>query len=74
MRKNLLHDAMSGCGDYVEIYDGRDASAPLLAHVTGVVTDARGAQDSFTSTGRNVFVRFVTDTGNYGLTGKYVAN
>lgn len=58
-----------GCGDYVEIYDGRDASAPLLAHVTGAVTDARGAQDSFTSTGRNMFVRFVTDTGNWGLTG-----
>eukprot|EP01047_Picozoa_sp_COSAG01_P046767 COSAG01_NODE_4416_length_5047_cov_4.569523_5_plen_390_part_00 len=58
-----------GCGDYIEIYDGRDATAPLIAHVTGVVTDARGAQDSFTSTGRNMFVRFVTDTGNYGLTG-----
>ena len=26
-------------------------------------------EDTFTSTGRDMFVRFVTDEGNYGLTG-----
>jgi hypothetical protein len=26
-------------------------------------------QDSFTSTGRDMFVQFTTDNGNYGLTG-----
>jgi hypothetical protein len=56
-------------GDYVEIYDGRNAHAPLLGHITGDVTDDRIQADTFTSTGRDMFVRFVTDEGNYGLTG-----
>ena len=59
----------SAGGDYVEIYDGKDASAPLLGHVTGDVTDDRIQADTFTSSHRNMFVRFVTDVGNYGLTG-----
>ena len=56
-------------GDYIEIYDGINAHAPLLGHITGDVTDDRLQADTFTSTGRDMFVRFVTDEGNYGLTG-----
>ena len=28
-------------GDYVEIYDGKNAHSPLLGHVTGDITDDR---------------------------------
>jgi hypothetical protein len=61
-------DCSSG-GDYVEVYDGNSAHAPLLGHLTGDVTDDRLQADTFTTTGRDMFVRFVTDEGNYGLTG-----
>ena len=71
----------------MELYDGSDADAPLIASVTGDITDLSTA-DTFTSTGeplryrchlgrillktaaislltgRNLFVRFVTDGGN----------
>lgn len=57
-------------GDYVEVFDGRNERAPSLSnHLTGDVTDDRIVLDTFTSTGRDLYVRFVTDAGNYGLTG-----
>jgi hypothetical protein len=56
-------------GDYVEIYDGRNKNAPVLGHFTGDTTDVALKRDTVTSTGRDMFVRFVTDEGNYGLTG-----
>lgn len=61
-------------GDAVEIFDGRDANAPLLGHVSGTMTDSFSVDgsvanyaDSFTSTGRDLYIRFTTDVGNYGL-------
>ena len=83
------HSLLAGLprGDAVELYDGSNADAPLIASVTGDITDLSTA-DTFTSTGaplryrchlgrillktaaislltgRNLFVRFVTDGGN----------
>lgn len=56
-------------GDFVTIYDGRNSHAKVIAKVTGDITDSRISADSFTSTGRDMFIRFTTDAGNYGLTG-----
>jgi|EP01046_Picozoa_sp_COSAG06_P035405 hypothetical protein len=53
--------------DFVYIYDGRDANAPLLGTFTGDMTDVVTMQDTVTSTGRDVFVRFKTDTSNGGI-------
>jgi len=53
--------------DFVYIYDGRDANAPLLGTFTGDMTDVVTMQDTVTSTGRDVFVRFKTDAGNGGI-------
>ena len=58
-----------GNGDFLKIYDGRDANAPLLAALNGQPTDQILAQDTVTSTGRDLYVHFETDSGNYGLTG-----
>lgn len=49
--------------DYVDIFDGPNDSAPLIARVTGDITDAVNDHDSFTSTGRNMYVKFNTDGG-----------
>lgn len=56
-------------GDFVTIYNGRNKNAKVLAKVTGDIADSRIHADSFTSSGRDMFVRFTTDKGNYGLTG-----
>ena len=53
--------------DWVFVYDGRDASAPLLGTFTGDMTDAVAGPDSVTSTGRDLFVRFKTDVSNGGI-------
>ena len=66
---NLEAGTANYAGDYIEIYDGRNEHGTVLAHVTGDVTDDRIQRDTFTSTGRDVFVRFVTDGGNVGLSG-----
>jgi hypothetical protein len=63
------HSCDENGGDFLEIYDGRDANAPLLARVTGQPTDQVLTRDSFTSTGRDMYIHFTTDAGNYGLTG-----
>jgi hypothetical protein len=63
------HSCDENGGDFLEIYDGRDATAPLLARVNGQPTDQVLLQDSFTSTGRDMYIHFTTDSGNYGLTG-----
>lgn len=63
------HSCDENGGDFLYIYDGRDENAPLLAQLNGSPTDAVLEQDTFTSTGRDMFVRFTTDAGNYGLTG-----
>ena len=55
------------CFDYVEVRDGRNANAPLLARVSDDITDAINSHDTWTSTGRNMFVKFHTDGGNGGL-------
>jgi hypothetical protein len=62
------HSCNGNGGDFLEIYDGRNEKAPLLAKMNGQPTDQVLKQDTFTSTGRDMFVRFVTDNGNYGLT------
>lgn len=56
-------------GDFVTIYDGNNKNKKVIAKVTGDITDSRIHSDSFTSSGRDMFVRFTTDKGNYGLTG-----
>lgn len=63
------HSCDENGGDFLEIYDGRDATAPLLARLNGQPTDQVLMQDSFTSTGRDMYIHFTTDAGNYGLTG-----
>jgi hypothetical protein len=63
------HSCDANGGDFLKIYDGRDNSSTLLAALNGQPTDAVRQQDSFTSTGRDLYVKFETDTGNYGLTG-----
>ena len=50
--------------DYLKVYDGRNADAPLLASLTGQPTDQVLTQDSYTSTGRDMFVQFTTDVHN----------
>ena len=55
------------CFDYVEIRDGHDENAPLIARVTGDATDQINTHDTFTSTGRNMWVKFHTDGGNGAL-------
>ena len=51
-----------GC-DYVAIYDGTDANAPVLGEFTGDNTP-----QLVSSTGRDMFIQFTTDHGNYGIT------
>lgn len=63
------HSCDGNGGDFLKIYDGRDANAPLLAAVNGQPTDAVLTQDSYTSTGRDMYVHFETDQGNAGLSG-----
>jgi hypothetical protein len=47
----------SGGGDYVEVFDGRNADAPSLSgHLTGDVTDDRIVHDTYPSTNRDLFV------------------
>ena len=58
------HSCDGNGGDFLEIYDGRNKHAKLLAKLNGQPLDAVLKQDTFTSTGRNLFVRFVTDGGN----------
>lgn len=60
--------APNGC-DFLDIYDGRNANAPLLAHWTGQPTDQVLGGDTVTSTGRDMYLHFTSDAGNYGLTG-----
>lgn len=43
----------ANCADYVAIYDGPNERSPLLARVTGEITDEINAHDTFTSSGRN---------------------
>jgi hypothetical protein len=59
--------AAGGC-DYLEVFDGRDANAPLLAHFTGRPTDQVLGGDTVTSTGRDMYLHFTSDEGN-GLIG-----
>jgi hypothetical protein len=53
--------------DRLMVYDGRNAQAKLLAAVSGDITDSISQRDTWTSSGRDLFVRFKTDTGNWGL-------
>ena len=62
------HSCNTNGGDFLEIYDGTSADAPLLGRINGQPTDAVLARDSFTTTGRDMYVHFTTDSGNYGLT------
>merc|ERR1712166_1450367 len=62
------HSCNGNGGDFLEIYDGRNKKAKLLAKLNGQPLDAVLKQDTFTSTGRDMFIRFTTDNGNYGLT------
>eukprot|EP01052_Picozoa_sp_SAG31_P001665 SAG31_NODE_56_length_29726_cov_41.443312_15_plen_465_part_00 len=62
------HSCDDNGGDFLYIYDGRNADAPLLGQLNGMPADAVYQQDTFTSTGRDLYVRFETDSGNYGLT------
>jgi hypothetical protein len=48
----------ANCIDYVAVHDGVDANAPLIRRVSGDITDQINSHDSFTSTGRNMFVLF----------------
>ena len=50
-----------------EVFDGRDATAPLLAHWTGQPTDSVLGGDTVTSTGRDMYLHFTSDVGNYGI-------
>ena len=61
------HSCDGNGGDFLYVYDGRDATAPLLGQLNGIPTDAVYQQDTFTSTGRDLFIRFTTDAGNGGL-------
>ena len=61
------HSCDENGGDFLYIYDGRDDTAPLLAQINGSPTDQVLVQDSWTSTGRDLYLRFTTDAGNYGL-------
>jgi hypothetical protein len=56
-------------GDYVAIYDGANNKGKLIAKVSGDITDDRIHADTFTSSKNNMYIEFVTDKGNYGLTG-----
>ena len=49
--------------DFVRVYDGRDANAPVLGEFTGDNTPPL-----VSSTGRDMFIQFTTDHGNYGIT------
>ena len=62
------HSCDDNGGDFLYVYDGRDENAPLLAQLNGSPTDQVLMQDTFTTTGRDMYVRFTTDAGNYGLT------
>jgi hypothetical protein len=62
------HSCNTNGGDFLEIYDGTSADAPLLGRINGQPTDAVLARDSFTTPGRDMYVHFTTDSGNYGLT------
>lgn len=53
----------ANCVDYVAIYDGPNEHSPLIARVSGEITDEVNQHDTFTSTGRNMFVKFHTDSG-----------
>ena len=50
-----------GC-DTVSVFDGADASAPLVGQFSGL-----DIPDAIQSTGNSLYVLFETDTGNYGL-------
>jgi hypothetical protein len=63
------HSCNGNGGDFLKIYDGRDAHARLMASLNGQPTDSVRIHDTFTSTGRDMYVHFETDSGNYGLTG-----
>lgn len=48
--------------DYVEAYDGLDATAPFLGRQCG-----SGSANNFGSSGANLFLRFVSDgSSNFG--------
>lgn len=49
--------------DYLRVFDGGDANAPLLGEFTGDSTPPL-----VSSTGRDMFIQFTTDHGNYGIT------
>ena len=49
--------------DYLRVFDGPDANAPSLGEFTGDSTPPL-----ISSTGRDMFVQFTTDHGNYGIT------
>ena len=72
MIENFVSAGSEGCddngGDFLYVYDERDENAPLLAQLNGSPTDQVLMQDTFTTTGRDMYVRFATDAGNYGLT------
>ena len=53
--------------DRIEIYDGANANARKIREISGDITDAANQHDTFTSSGRDMYVRFVTDGGNWGL-------
>ena len=53
--------------DRLEIYDGPNARSKLIARWSGDITDAVNTHDTVTSSGRDLYVRFVTDAGNWGL-------
>jgi hypothetical protein len=62
---------LESCCDFVRIYDGIDANAPLIATVTGTNTQ----QDIVTTNGQ-AFVRFTTDgsVNNFGWSLNYTSN
>ena len=69
---NTCADFGADACDFVYVYDGTDANAPLLGTFTGDMTDnghSLAEIDTVTSSGRNVFVRFKTDGGNGGING-----
>jgi hypothetical protein len=53
--------------DRLMVYDGRSKKSKLLASVSGDITDAVNKHDSWTSSGRDMYVEFITDGGNWGL-------
>ena len=57
----------------MQVYDGRDATAPVLGVYSGDMVDVAAFQDTVTTTGRDMFVLFHTDNGNAGIPAGHAA-